>query len=342
MACKDQVITADYSIYNGDSCEVLASMPDESIHFSVYSPPFAVDGPRGGGGCLYHYSSSPRDLSNCRSYDEFFEHYGYIVEHIARMTLPGRLTAVHCCDVPMDGANICGYADFPGRIIELHQRHGFDYLPRIVIPKEPLSVRTRTMAKALTHRQICEDSTLCNMAAADYLLPFRKRGTNPIPVVHPNGLLEYAGFSEPPEELRRYRNFDGDQKQNRYSHWIWRRYASSVWEDIRGNGWETSKGEGIRGNGILPYEEAREEDDERHMHPLQLDVIDRAVTLWTNPGEVVLTPFMGVGSEVWGAVYCGRKGLGCELKTAYFNQAVRNLEKLIASRSQTQVQASLF
>lgn len=325
MACDDQVITDQYALYNGDCCEVLRSLPDESVHMSVYSPPFAVDGPRGGGGCLYHYSSSNRDLSNCRSYDEFFEHYEFVVAEIARLTMPGRISAVHCCDVPMAGANICGYADFPGRIIALHQKHGFDYLPRVVIPKEPLAVRNRTMTKALAHRQICDDSTLTNMAAADYLLPFRKKGTNPIPVTHPTGLLSYAGFGEPPAELAKYRNMSGDQKQNRYSHWIWRRYASSVWDDIRGNGWETRKSEGVRGNGVLPFEAGKEDQDERHMHPLQLDVIERACVLWSNPGETVLTPFMGVGSEVYGAVSCGRRGVGVELKQAYYRQAVRNL-----------------
>jgi len=341
VAVINQVITDNYALYNSDSCEVLPTLPDKSIHLSIYSPPFAVDGPRGGGGCLYHYSSSERDLSNCRSYDEFFEHYEFIVKEIARLTLPGRITAVHCCDVPMDGANICGYADFPGRIIQLHQKHGFHYLPRIVIPKEPLQVRNRTMTKALAHRQICDDSTQTNMAAADYLIPFRKHGTNPIPVTHPNGLLSYAGFGEPPEELLKYRDMVGDQKQNRYSHWIWRRYASSVWEDIRGNGWETRKAEGIRGNGVLPYEAGKEEDDERHMHPLQLDVIERACVLWSNPGETVLTPFMGVGSEVYGAVACGRRGVGIELKQAYYRQAVRNVP-LALDESHKAEEATLF
>ena len=325
MAVKDQTVTDKYALYNGDSCDVLTTLPDESVHLSIYSPPFAVDGPRGGGGCLYHYSSDERDLSNCRSYDEFFEHYEFIVREIARLTMPGRITAVHCCDVPMDGANICGYADFPGRIIQLHQKHGFQYLPRIVIPKEPLAVRNRTMMKSLAHRQVCDDATLTNVAAADYLIPFRKNGKNPTPVRHPVGLLSYAGIGGPPDDLKCYRGMDGDQKQNRYSHWIWRRYASSVWDDIRGNGWEARRGEGIRGNGVLPYYEARDEDDEKHVHPLQLDVIERAVVMWSNPGEVVLTPFMGVGSEVYGAVSAGRKGIGIELKEAYYRQAVKNV-----------------
>ncbi len=309
MAVIDQTVTDRYAAYNGDSCEWLPSLKSESIRLSVYSPPFASDG----GGCLYHYSSSERDLSNSRTYEEFFEHYEYIVGEIHRVTLPGRITAVHCMDTPKDGANICGYQDFPGDIIRLHQRLGFEYLPRICIWKEPLAVRNRTMAKALAHRQIVEDSTLTNVAAADYLIPFRKRGTNPVPVTHAHGLLSYAGERKMPADLLKYKNWKGKQTQNRYSHWIWRQYASCFWDDIRLDR-------------VLPYKEGRDAEDERHMHPLQLDVIERAVELWTNPGENVLTPFMGVGSEVYGAVSNGRRGIGCELKTSYYNQAVKNLQ----------------
>lgn len=311
MAVLDQVITDKYAIYNGDSAEVLQSLPAESVGLSIYSPPFATES----GGCLYNYSSSVRDLSNARTYEEFFEHYGFIVEQITRLTKPGRISAVHCMDVPKQGANICGYSDFPGDIIRMHEKLGWEYLPRICIWKEPLSVRNRTMSKALAHRQICEDSTLTNVAAADYLIPFRKRGTNPEPVVHPHGLLEYAGERKVPSELHRYRNWKGNQIENRYSHWIWRHYASSFWDDIRLDN-------------VLPYKESKAEDDERHQHPLQLDVIERSVVLWSNVGDVVLTPFMGVGSEVYGAVKLQRRGIGCELKPSYYNQAVNNLESL--------------
>ena len=328
MAVNEQIVSENYAIYNGDSCEMLQSLPENSVHLSVYSPPFAVDGPRGGGGCLYHYSSSDRDLSNCRSYDEFFEHYEFIVREIARITLPGRMSAVHCMDVPKDGANICAYADFPGEIIRLYERHGFDYTPRICIWKEPLAVRNRTMSKALAHRQVCEDSTLVNVAAGDYLLPFRKRGQNPIPVAHPTGMHDYAGEREIPSDLMRFRGWKGNQIENKYSHWIWRNYASCFWDDIRLDR-------------VLPYREAKQDDDERHMHPLQLDVIERAVTLWTNPGETVLTPFMGVGSEVYGAVSLGRRAIGCELKPAYFKQAVANLKTLEADKPKKKAAAML-
>ncbi len=262
---------------------------------------------------LWVYSSNEADLSNARSYSEFFKHYEYVVRETHRLLMPGRIAAVHCMDVPKDGANYCGYSDFPGDIIRLHQRIGFDYLPRICVWKEPLEVRNRTMLKSLAHRTIVEDSTLSTVASADYILPFRKRGKNPVPVAHPKGLKTYAGSRHMPEELLKYRHWKGKQTENRYSHWIWRNYASCFWDDIRLDR-------------VLPYKEARDSEDERHVHPLQLDVIERAVVLWSNPGEVVLTPFMGVGSEVYGAVINGRKGLGVELKSSYYRQAVKNLQ----------------
>lgn len=330
MAVIEQELTERYAIYNGDSCEVLPTIPDESVHLSIYSPPFATDG----GGCLYHYSSSDRDLSNCRSYKEFFEHYEFIVSEIYRATMPGRITAVHCMDIPRNGANICSYIDFPGDIIRLHEKIGFQYLPRITIWNEPLSVRNRTMTKALAHRQICEDSTLTNIAACDYLIPFRKKGVNPVPVTHERGFHRYAGEREIPKELMRYKGWTGKQTENRYSHWIWRHYASGIWDDIRGK-------TGKRGDhGVLPFRESKEHEDERHVHPLQLDVIERACVMWSNPGEIVLTPFMGVGSEVYGAVINNRKGVGIELKPTYYRQAKRNLESV--DDSQIDREASLL
>lgn len=324
MAVISQEITDQYAIYNGDSAEVLETIPDESVGLSIYSPPFATVN----GGCLYNYSSSVRDLSNARTYEEFFEHYRYIVKHIARVTKPGRISAVHCMDVPKQGANICGYSDFPGHIVRLHEELGFEYLPRICIWKEPLAVRNRTMSKALAHRQICEDATLTNVAAADYLIPFRKLGENPEPVSHERGLLDYAGERSVPKELLKYRGWTGSQIENRYSHWIWRNYASCFWDDIRLDR-------------VLPYEESKDEGDERHQHPLQLDVIERAVVMWSNPGDVVLSPFMGVGSEVYGAVINGRRGVGVELKPSYYRQAVRNLRQG-ASQNREGAQKTMF
>lgn len=319
MAILDQEITDRYALYNGDCRDVLASFPAKSIDLAIYSPPFSGEGRVGG---LYHYSSSPRDLSNCRTYAEFLEHYEFIVSELSRVTKPGRINAVHCMDVPTDGANICSYTDFPGDIIRMHARHGFDYLPRICIWKEPLGVRNRTMSKALAHRQIVEDSTQTNVAAADYLLPFRRKGDNIVPVTHPVGLLSYAGERVIPHELQQWKGHAGKQTENRFSHWIWRQYASCFWDDIRIDN-------------VLPYEESKDPEDERHVHPLQLDVIERAVVLWSNPDEVVVTPFMGVGSEVYGAVLSGRKAMGAELKPSYYKQAVKNV-KLANERKEQQ------
>ncbi len=303
MAVSDQVITDWYAIYNGDSCEVMPTLPDGSVHLSVYSPPF---------GGLYNYSSSERDLSNCRSYEEFFEHYEFIVRELHRLTMPGRLTGVHCMDVPSGNSGCDFLRDFPGDIIRLHERIGFRYVARYSVWKEPLGVRNRTMAKNLAHKTIVEDSSRCSVASADYLLMFRRTGTNPVPITHPHGLTEYAGARKMPAELERYRGWKGNQIENRYSHWIWRQYASAFWDDVRLDR-------------VLPYKAARDVEDERHVHPLQLDVIERCLVLWSNPGEVVFTPFMGVGSEVYAAVCAGRKGIGVELKETYYRQAVKNV-----------------
>ena len=316
MACIDQVITDQYANYNGDCCEVLQSIPDASVHLSVYSPPFAAEG----AGCLYHYSSSERDLSNCRSHAEFFEHYSFVVSEIHRVTMPGRLTAVHCMDIPRK-TSPGGLVDFPGEIIRLHESLGWRFWCRHFVWKEPLAVRLRTMARGLAHKQVVTDASLCDVASADCLLLFRKDGDNPVPMTHPHGLTDYAGERKVPEELLKYRGWKGKQIENRYSHWVWRQYASAFWDDVRIGR-------------VLPYKEVREEDDERHMHPLQLDVIERLVHLRSLPGETVLTPFMGVGSEAYGAVLNGRRAIGVELKSAYYRQAVKNMEQAAKGRKQ--------
>lgn len=338
MDIHSQLVTKDFAIYNSDCMNVLPEIPDNSVHMAIYSLPFFS---KKGSGGLYHYSSSERDLSNCLDYDDFFKHYEFIVKELSRIIMPGRVCAVHCMDIPEQGANIGAYTDFPGDIIRAHQKYGFDYLPRISIWKEPLGVRNRTMAKSLYHKQICEDSTLTCVAAGDYLLPLRKKGTNPVPVSHPIGLTHYAGDTAIPNELLKYRKWDGNQIENRYSHWIWRQYASSQWWDIRiGNPNDIeSIPETHRKLAILPFKESKEEEDEKHVHPLQLDVIERACVLWTNPGEIVVTPFMGVGSEVFGAVLNGRYGLGIELKTSYYNQAKKNIPMALEKQ---QEQMDLF
>ena len=302
----DQLTTERFAIWNADCIEVMQSLPDNSVHGSIYSPPF---------GGLYHYSSDERDLSNARNYAEFFEHYAYVIREKYRLTIPGRTTGVHTALVPTGNSGSDAYTDFPGDVIRAHQAAGWLFIARHVIWKEPLAVRNRTMQKNLAHRTIVEDGALGGVAAPDELLVFRKPGAA-APVRHPNGLTSiYAGGEHHPAELLKYRSWDGDQKANRYSHWLWRRYASSVWDDVRVDR-------------VLPFQDSRDEDDEKHVHPLQLDVIERYLDLRTLPGERVLTPFMGVGSEVYTAVRMDRYALGIELKPSYYRQAVANLGAL--------------
>jgi len=323
MKTKQQEVTEDYAIYNSDCMEVLPTLDNESIDLSVYSPPFAG---------LYNYSSSERDFSNCESKEQFLEQYEFLIKEIARVTKPGRITAVHCTDV-FD--NTCRLWDFPHEVIKLHAKYGFEYRNRITIWKEPLKVRMRTMVQSLMHKFIVEDSTKCFTAMPDYVLIFTKKGENEVPVTHPNGLNKYFGDTPIlPNILTAWNNAQGtninesqlwdylnkefkgheDPKSNKLSHYIWQRYASSVWDDIRIDN-------------VLPFKDSREEDDEKHVHPLQLDVIDRIVEMYSNTGEVVLTPFMGVGSEVYSPVSLGRKAIGIELKDSYYKQAIYNLKQ---------------
>lgn len=334
---KEQIITEEYAIYNSDCMEVITTMPSDSIDLSVYSPPFAG---------LYNYSSSERDFSNCESKEQFLEQYEYLIKEVARVTKKGRITAVHCTDV-FD--NTCRLWDFPNEIIKLHNKYGFEYRNRITIWKEPLKVRMRTMVQSLMHKFIVEDSTKCFPAMPDYVLIFTKKGENEIPVTNPHGLKRYFGETPIlPNILRAWNNANDtklnenelwdylnknfvdhkEPKSNKLSHYIWQRYASSVWDDIRIDN-------------VLQFKEAREEDDEKHVHPLQLDVIDRIVELYSNKGETVFTPFMGVGSEVFSPVSLGRKAIGIELKDSYFKQAVRNLKEA-NNRFNEIVQESLF
>ncbi len=311
MGVLNQQINDRWAIYNADCMDVLGALPDESIHGSIYSPPFAG---------LYHYSSDDRDLSNARDYGEFAEHYGYVLDEITRVTMPGRTTGVHAAPVALSNTGKDALHDFPGDVIRWHETRGWAWIARHAIWKEPLAVRNRTMAKNLAHKTVVDDATYAGVASADELLIFRKPGPNPIPLANPHGLTEYAGAEPVPDELLRFQGWEGAQTGNRYSHWIWRRYASSVWDDIRIDR-------------VLPFRDSRDEDDEKHVHPLQLDVIDRYLQLRTRPNERVLTPFMGVGSEVYEAVRLGRYGIGAELKPAYYAQAVRNLAAVEADAS---------
>jgi len=335
---KDQLITENYAIYNSDCMLVMPTLSDESIDLSVYSPPFAG---------LYNYSSSENDFSNCESKEQFLQQYEFLIKEIARVTKKGRISAVHCTDV-FD--NTCRLWDFPHEVIKLHEKYGFEYRNRITIWKEPLKVRMRTMVQSLMHKFIVEDSTKCFTAMPDYVLIFTKKGDNQVPVTHPTGLKNYAGeVPILPNILRAWNNannsdlnevelweylktkFDDatDPKSNKLSHYIWQRYASSVWDDIRIDN-------------VLPFRDSKEEDDEKHVHPLQLDVIDRIVELYSNPNEVVLTPFMGVGSEVFSPVSLGRKAIGIELKDSYYKQAILNMKQVRTRFEAETKQETLF
>ncbi len=309
---KDQLITDNYAIYEADCMHVIPNLPNESIDLSIYSPPFAG---------LYNYSSNPNDFSNCASKEEFLQQYEFLIEQISRVTKPGRITAVHCTDIINNSTGELW--DFPHEIMELHKKYDFVYRNRITTWKEPLKVRMRTMVKSLMHKLIVEDSTECFTAMPDYILIFKKKGENKVPVTHEFGLCEYFGCTPILNEmLDKYGTFEElkekykgwkDPKTNKLSHIIWQRYASSVWDDIRIDN-------------VLKFKDTKSEDDEKHVHPLQLDVIDRLVELYSNKGEVVLTPFMGVGSEVYSPVSMGRKAIGIELKPSYFKQAIENLK----------------
>jgi hypothetical protein len=302
MAVKDQIVTKDYALYNGDSCEVLKTLPDESVDFSIFSPPFAD---------LYCYSDNPADLGNNQTYGDFFTHFGFIIRELSRIIKPGRICAVHCMDIPAmnERDGYIGVKDFSGDIIRAFIAAGMIYHSRHTIWKDPLIEATRTKAIGLMHKQLCKDSSRSRAGLPDYLLAFRAQGENSAPISHPNGLAKYCGKNNP----------GGDGIKN--SHNIWRAYASPVWMDIR----QTR---------TLDARRARDADDEKHLCPLQLDVIERACVLWSNPGEVALTPFMGVGSEVYGAVINGRRGIGVELKPSYYRQAVKHLADAVKNRAE--------
>ncbi len=308
MALKHQTVTDQYALYCGDNCIVLPDVPKESVGFSVFSPPFAS---------LYCYTDEDADMSNCKSPKAFFEHFDFLLEQLQRVMMPGRVVAVHCMDLPTfrrDGEAI-GIWDFPGEIIRRFVHHGFVYhCPRIAIWKDPLLAAVRTKAIGLAHKQIVKDSAMCRSGFPDFIVAFRKKGENPKPIVHPQGLTEYHGSRSIPRNLDRWIGSDSP-KINKRSHWIWQQYASPVWFDIR----QTR---------TLSYRKARDGDDEKHICPLQLDTIERCMELWSTEGDVVLTPFMGVGSEVYVAVKNGRKGIGIELKKSYYKQAVKNIKSL--------------
>ena len=302
-------------MYNGDCVEVLKGITDNSIHYSIFSPPFAS---------LYTYSNSDRDMGNSASDNEFYEHFKFLISELYRVTMPGRLLSFHCMDLPMmksrDG--VIGLKDFPGELIRMFTDAGFIYHSKVTIWKDPLVEATRTKALGLLHKQICKDSSMCRQGLPDYLVTMRKPGENPELIAHPEGFESYIGEDEPegakierPQpDVEKYEKKEKYNEVPVYSHQVWRKYASPVWMDIRQSN-------------TLNGKSAREEQDERHICPLQLDVIARGINLWTNENDIALDPFAGIGSSNYVALKMGRRTIGVELKENYYNLALENVEK---------------
>lgn len=303
----EQVVERDYAIYQGDACELIRAIPAGSIHFGIHSPPFEG---------LYKFSNFDRDISNNEG-PSFWEHYAFLIQELYRVTMPGRLHAVHVMQLPtlkIRHGHI-GMRDFRGEVIRAYEDAGWIFHSEVCIWKDPVVAQQRTKSIRLLHKQIVKDSAMSGQALADYIVTFRKPGDNPEPVA---GCFDrYIGDGVGPDRAKYTTPTDG---RNWYSIEVWQRYASPVWMDINQSR-------------TLQYRGGRDEKDEVHISPLQLDVIERCIDLWSNPGDVVLTPFLGIGSEVYCAVNMGRKGLGFELKPSYFVQAVKNIAALHASRT---------
>lgn len=276
----NQHVTNNMALFHGDCVEVASQLPSNSVHFSVSSIPFAS---------LYTYSNSERDMGNCRNYQEFSEHFDFIVKEWFRITMHGRLVSIHCMNLPTSKQHhgYIGIQDFRGDIIRWFQNAGFIYHSEVCIWKDPVTAMQRTKALGLLHKQIKKDSAMSRQGIPDYLVTFRKPGDNPEPVTHTNESFPVS---------------------------LWQRYASPVWMDIN-----PSK--------TLQRESAREHNDERHICPLQLEVIERAIELWSNPGDVVYDPFGGIGSTGYMALKMGRRTVMSELKESYFKQMVLNCER---------------
>lgn len=279
MKILEQQIKEFYSMYHGDSCEVVKGIPDGSIHYTIFSPPFSS---------LYTYSNSDRDMGNSKSDDEFYEHFRYLVKELYRITMPGRLLSFHCMNIPLmkqkDG--VIGMKDFRGELIKLFTNEGFIFHSEVCVWKNPVTEMQRTKALGLLHKQLKKDSAMSRQGIPDYVVTMRKPGENPEPIEHTN------------------ETFPVD---------LWQKYASPVWMDIKQSN-------------TLQKKSARAEDDERHICPLQLDVIKRCICLWTNPGDIVLDPFAGIASTNYMALRLDRRTIGIELKDSYYVQAVANCE----------------
>lgn len=298
----DQVITDRYAIYQGDSCEIIRAIPGDSIGFGIHSPPFEG---------LYKFSNFDRDISNNEG-PQFWEHYAFLIGELLRVTMPGRLHSVHVMQLPTSKIRHghIGMRDFRGEVIRAYEDAGWIFHSEVCIWKDPVVAQQRTKSIRLLHKQIVKDSALSGQGLADYIVTFRKPGDNPQPIA--GAFSQYIGAGSEPDRSKYTGPLDG---RNWYSIEVWQRYASPVWMDI-----SQSR--------TLQYRQGRDEKDEQHISPLQLDVIERCIDLWSNPGDTVLTPFLGIGSEVYCAVNMGRKGVGIELKPSYFAQAVRNISEL--------------
>lgn len=292
------VTNENYALYNGDCVEVMRGMPDNSVDFSVFSPPFAN---------LYIYSNDLRDMGNCKNTGQFLEQHGYMVEQLMRILKPGRLAAVHCKQLAKykgrDGAS--GWQDFRGDLIRHFESYGFQYHSEVVIWTDPVLEMQKTKTQRLLYCQLQRDASLTGIGMPEYLLLFRK----------------WPKDGEEHEPIRHYNNEEaaetaGGNARQVMDLEVWQRYASPVWFDIRRTD-------------VLNVRIAREDKDEKHICPLQLEVIRRAVQLWSNPTEIVFTPFMGIGSEAYVALEQGRKAVGIELKAAYYEQAIKNCDALL-------------
>jgi hypothetical protein len=276
-----------FAMYHGDCVEVVSALPSESVHFSVFSPPFAS---------LYTYSASPRDMGNCRSHGEFFEHFAHLVSELYRVTKPGRLLSFHCMNLPTSKARdgVIGITDFRGQLISMFAAAGWIFHSEVCIWKDPVTAMQRTKAIGLLHKQLKKDSCLSRQGIPDYLVTMRKPGENMEPVSHTNETFPVQ---------------------------MWQNYASPVWMDINPSD-------------TIQYRSAREDKDERHICPLQLEVIRRALKMWSNPGDTVLSPFAGIGSEGYVSMQEGRRFIGVELKESYYKQAVANVQQAAGDAKQ--------
>lgn len=312
-AVLNQKITERYALYNADCIDVLRGLPEASVHYSMFSPPFVS---------LYTFSDSPRDVSNNRNESLFWEHYHFVIEGVFRVLKPGRLLSIHCMDLPTSSTNdgFIGLRDFPGENIRLCQDVGFIYHSRVFIRKDPVVAMQRTKALGLLHKQLVKDSAMSRMTIGDSIVTLRKPGINPEPVA--GRLKTYHGsdstdaeFTKSAVSSRRSTPNERGQTRTLADHksiMVWQRYAESVWSDISQSD-------------VLSCSMAREEHDERHISPLQITPVRRCIDLWTNPGDVVFSPFAGIGTVGYVALEQGRRFVGAELKVSYYRQALANL-----------------